>query len=851
MHTRTLSVVTLLLLLALTACNAAAPSATPAPTPAPTHESIPVTNVPAEIPGEVIYVPFPVYISVDGSLADWQGVPEITVTRGSMLSTVAGENSAFSFRAAADETHFYITMQAVDQNIIAGKHGTDFWNEDSLEFYLNASDNLDARTYEDGIFQVNFNAADIGNTDPQALTITGVFSTGVKVTGFVFKTPDGWGLEASIPLEELLTPAHGLEIGFQAQMNGATAQDRDVKLIWSNRDTSDQSWQDPVLFGRAIFYKLGSTDIPQPAVRAPLPTAEPAAGPEVIPPLISVNQLGYFPAGAKTAYLADASTDPLDWSLLDAGGAEMLKGKTVIDGLDELSGDFLHRIDFSAFTTPASGYILSAAGLQSSPFEISADLYADLKKDALAYFYLNRSGIALDPQYAGEEWSRPAGHLTDNAVTCFKGTDSAGNTWPGCDYTLNVSGGWYDAGDFGKYVVNGGISAWTLMDLYEQLPAAFADGAQSVPENGNGIPDILDEARWELEFLLSMQVPEGQALAGMAHHKMHDESWAAMPMVPPSEVDNDNENAKAGVGRYLYAPSTAATLNLAAVSAQCARIWKDLDGAFAARCLTAAEKAWQAALAHPEVFAGNAPGSGGGNYDDTAVSDEFYWAAAELYITTGAEEYRTYLLGSSEFGKVESFDWGHTAPLGSISLAMVKNNLPTDKLALLKENFTAYADKLTSVQQQGGYPALIEGDYPWGSNGTMLNNMILLADAYQLSGESDTLAAISMGMDYILGTNPLNKSFISGYGSYPMRHPHHRFWANDPAKGYPPPPAGAVSGGVNFAPTDDAAIKANLADLPAANRYQDELAAYSTNEVAINWNAALVWVSAFLDANGE
>jgi len=316
-------------------------------------------------------------------------------------------------------------------------------------------------------------------------------------------------------------------------------------------------------------------------------------------------------------------------------------------------------------------------------------------------------------------------------------------------------------------------------------------------------------------------------------------------------VDNDNENAKAGVGRYLYAPSTAATLNLAAVGAQCARIWQDLDIIFAARCLSSAEKAWDAALAHPEVYAGNAPGSGGGNYDDTNVTDEFYWAAAELYITTGAEEYRSYLLGSSEFGKVEAFDWGHTAPLGSISLAMVKNGLPADKLALLKGNFISYSEKLSSTLQQGGYPALIEGDYPWGSNGTMLNNMILLADAYQLSGNSGTLDTLRMGMDYILGANTLNKSFVTGYGSYPMQHPHHRFWANDPSRGFPPPPAGAVSGGVNFNPTDDAALKVNLSELPAAKRYQDELAAFSTNEVTINWNAPLVWVAAFLNANGN
>lgn len=847
-----LSLFTFLLIMTMAACQAVVPTSTPTtPTTAPTATPLPAPTVPPEIPGEVVYVPFPVQIDVDGKLDDWKDLPVIQVERGSSLSTIPGEDTAFSFQVAADADTFYITMQAVDKNIIAGQHAAEFWNEDSLEFYLNASGNLDATKYSTGIFQLNINAADIGNTDPNALTITGVFSTGVKVTGYVFKTADGWGFEGSTPLEGLLTPAHGLEIGFQAQMNGATTKDRDVKLIWSNADTSDLSWQNPALFGRAIFYEMGRTDVPQPSPRAALATATPTAGPEIIPALISVNQVGYFPEGEKTAYAAIDSTDPVDWVLLDENGAEVLTGKTLVKGKDANSGDLVHIIDFSAFKTSGAGYKLRAGGLESPAFTISNTIYSSLERDALAYFYLNRSGLAIDAQYAGEQWARPAGHLSDNAVTCFKGKDSVGNDWSGCDYTLDVAGGWYDAGDFGKYVVNGGISAWTLMDLYEQFPAAFPDGSQNIPEQGNGVPDILDEARWEMEFLLSMQVPEGQTLAGMVHHKMHDETWAGMPMVPPTEVDNDNANVEAGVGRYLYAPSTAATLNLAATGAQCARIWKDIDSAFAARCLASAETAWNAAAAHPNLYAGNAPGSGGGNYEDNNVSDEFYWAAAELYITTGGEKYLDSLLASDEFGKVESFDWGNTAPLGSVSLVIVKNDLPAEKLQVLETSFTTYADKMMQVQRSSGYPALIEGDYPWGSNATMLNNMLLLGNAWRLSGDPLYLEAMRAGMDYILGGNTLNKSFVSGYGAYPMQHPHHRFWANDPGNGFPPPPPGAVSGGVNFAPSDDAAKIANLMDLPPAKRYQDELLAYSTNEVAINWNAALVWVSAFLEETGK
>ena len=138
---------------------------------------------------------------------------------------------------------------------------------------------------------------------------------------------------------------------------------------------------------------------------------------------------------------------------------------------------------------------------------------------------------------------------------------------------------------------------------------------------------------------------------------------------------------------------------------------------------------------------------------------------------------------------------------------------------------------------------MIDEDYPWGSNGLILNNMLLMGAAYNLANGD----AVRLGMDYILGRNALNKSFVAGYGAYPMLHPHHRFCANDPAKGYPPRPAGALSGGPNFNPDDPAAAEADLMSLPPAKRYVDDIESYSTNEVAINWNAPLVWVAAFLD----
>ncbi len=794
-----------------------------------------------------MYIPFPAAIKVDGDLSEWAEIPTVYVDRGPALSPDPAENGSFTYSVAADADYLYVTMQMPDKNIVAGKHGAEFWNEDSMEFYINASGDLNAASYGMKIMQVNINASDIGNTDPGALTITGVFSSDADVSGFVFKTADGWGFEAALSIKDLVEVTHGKEIGFQAQINGATTLDRDVKLIWSKADTADQSWEHPNLFGRALFYELGRSDIPQPSAVAALPTPAPTAGPVVIPPLVSVNQAGYFVDGIKIGLLAADTTDEMPWVLKNDAGQEVLSGTTSWKGKDALSGDTLHEIDFSSYATPGEGYTLEAAGLTSPPFSISNEIYSQLKHDALSYFYLNRSGIEIDAVYAGEDWARPAGHVTDAVVTCFRGRDADGYDWPGCDYHLDASGGWYDAGDFGKYVVNGGIAAWTLMNLYEQGWEDYPDGTQPIPEQDNGVPDLLDEARWEMEFLLAMQVPEGQPLAGMVHHKLHDEAWAGMPMVPPTEVDNDNTNEIPASGRYVYAPSTAATLNLAATAAQCARIWPDLDADFADRCLVAAESAWQAARENPTIYAGNNPGSGGGNYEDQNVSDEFYWAAAELYITTGKAEYSEYLLASEHFAAVDAFDWGHTAPLGTVSLLTAANDLSAEKKASLQQAVVTFAEQMVSVQERDGYAVLIDEDYPWGSNGLILNNMLLMGMAHDFSGEVRYLDAVRLGMDYILGRNALNKSFVAGYGAYPMLHPHHRFWANDPAQGYPPPPPGALSGGPNFNPDDPAAVEADLMNLAPSKRYIDDIESYSTNEVAINWNAPLVWVAAFLD----
>lgn len=789
---------------------------------------------PDEITGSAVYVPFPVAITLDGATDDWAGVPVTHVDRGSMLSPDAAENGAFDFALAADDVNLYILMTMPDQNIVTGQHGVDFWNEDSLEFYVNFTGDFLADSYTAGIAQVNINPGSIGLTDADALEVSGMNAASLNVSGIVFKTETGWGFEGAVPLPE--TPTHGLEIGFQAHANGATELDRNVKLMWSLADTADTSWNDPSVFGRAIFFEVGSADIPQPSVVV--------EEPEPVRDFIAVNQTGYFTNSVKKAvYAREAkTTGSPPFQLIDDATGEMVYA--AISGAaveDEASGDVVYALDFSQFNTPGT-YRLRVNSIESAPFTIGNTIYDRLKVDALRYFYLNRSGIELTPEFAGDAYARPAGHVSDNDVTCFKG-DAAGQTFEGCDYRLNAAGGWYDAGDFGKYVVNGGIATWTLLNWYERSPESFADGSLNIPESGNGIADILDEARWEMEWMLSMQVPEGAPLAGMAHHKLHALTWDGLPALPPTNVENSDPQKE----RLLMPPSTAATLNLSATAAQCARIWREIDAAFAERCLQAARTAFDAALAHPDIFYGSIPGNGGGDYGDGDVSDEFYWAASELFITTGEDMYRDALMDSRHFKTFPGgMWWGGTGALGTISLLTVANELPDDELASLRDQIITAADNYRTIVETEGYGVPMRAsEYVWGSSSAVLNNAIIMALAYEFTEDEGYLNAVVRSMDYLLGNNANDISFVSGYGTRAMSHPHHRVWANLPPQ-FPPPPPGAIAGGANGSPADQKLI-AEAGDLPIARRYVDHVDSYSSNETAVNWNTVLVWVSAYLD----
>lgn len=559
-----------------------------------------------------------------------------------------------------------------------------------------------------------------------------------------------------------------------------------------------------------------------------------------------VNQVGYIPEGPKVAVYATNSTQPLTWELR-RGTTRIASGQTAPFGRDPASGENLHHIDFSNVSDNATGLRLHVGGDQSYPFAVAEDLFSGPLYDSLKYFYHNRSGIEIETRYTGggntsfasnSRWARPAGHLNQGAnrgdydVPCWPGT---------CNYSLDVTKGWYDAGDHGKYVVNGGISVWKLLNMYERAlhlgnnAESFADNTLNIPESGNGVPDILDEVRWQMEFMMSMQVPQGQAKAGMAHHKMHDIGWTGLPLAP-------HEN---GQQRALVPPTTTATLNLAATGAQCARLWRDIDSDFANQCLSAARRAWDAAQRNPRDIYNGAYDNGGGGYGDGNPADEFYWAAAELYITTGDSRYLP-TINNYNVNRVD-FGWPDTELPGLMSLAVVPASHTASLRANARRKIQDIANTHVNTINTVGYLVPTrQNEYYWGSNNVMANKLFLVGLAYDFTQDDRYGQAFGKAMDYLFGRNVLSFSYVSGHGSNALKQPHHRFWAGALDSRYPMLPPGSLAGGPNTGLEDD--VSRNLLGGCAARPatcYVDRIDAWSTNEITINWNAALAWNLAF------
>lgn len=531
----------------------------------------------------------------------------------------------------------------------------------------------------------------------------------------------------------------------------------------------------------------------------PLPTPVP----------VKVNQIGYRPDDKKM-FVVKYDADITEYNILDAASKEVVYSNSMDDVFNNsYSGDGAQRkVDFSDFTTPGT-YLIQVDGIgESYPFTIGEDIYDDIYKDAVRMLYLQRCGCDLDSDLAGA-FAHEACHMQETTIY-------------GTDTVIDVSGGWHDAGDYGRYVVPG---AKTIMDLfmsYESNEAARGDDFD-IPESGNGVPDLLDEARYELEWMLKMQAQDGGV-----YHKVTCANF-------PETVEATAETAP-----LIVSPvSATATGDFAAVMARASVLYKEYDAAFAKKCLNAAKNAYTYLLTNEENLSTftNPDGIVTGEYGDGNYNDEFFWASIEMYLAT---KDTTYLDKAAELYKRNptGFGWASVGYYGIYSYLYADEALQTNKelTEAFKKAIISASDDGIKSSKKDAYFVTLGSNYPWGSNMSVANQGMLYHIAYDLTGDETYLDYAGLQLDYLLGINPLGYCYVTGYGSFSPDHTHHR-----PSQVLGQTMPGMLVGGPN-SNADDPYAKAVLSFSLAGMCYVDNDSCYSTNEITIYWNSPLIYL---------
>ena len=552
--------------------------------------------------------------------------------------------------------------------------------------------------------------------------------------------------------------------------------------------------------------------------------------------VIRVNQVGYYPNEEKTATVEETGFSQ-EYKLVDANGKTVWKGAASRMATSEISQKVRAVVDFSEVKTPGS-YTL-VANKYAQPVVIVDKALNDLAKGAMKAFYYLRTATELPEQYAGK-WNRPAAH-PDTEV--FVHPSAAYKSRP-AGTVISSPGGWYDAGDYNKYIVNSGFSHGIMLCAYQMQPEHYASYALNIPESNNTTPDVLDEMLYNLSWMLTMQDTED----GGVYHKLTNPSFDAFVM--PVEAKEP---------RYVVMKTTAAALDFAATMAQASRVFAQYPeySDFVAKCIPAAEKAYKWAQKNPSVpYLQEAmnekfePKVTTGAYGDFSFQDEFFWASTELYLSTKNATY----LEDAKKNAPQKFTlpvWGNVATLGVydwIGASLKGDEVAKEMADQFSPELIAYCDeKMAAVPSscfQSTYGNKVK-DFGWGSlaEGCCCMSVTLLY-ANALTGNRDYVKAALQNADYLLGQNATGFSYVTGFGTKPFMHPHMRI---SEADGIEDPIPGLLSGGPNPGKQDEATCPYYTNDF-ADECYLDNMNSYATNEIAINWNASLVAMIGWLDA---
>jgi hypothetical protein len=564
------------------------------------------------------------------------------------------------------------------------------------------------------------------------------------------------------------------------------------------------------------------------------------------PPMIDLNQVGFYPLAPKMAVVTVASanasageagspaTDP--FFVVGAGSGDTVftgrLGPTMASANSSLS---TRLADFSELKKEGVYCVLVPGMERSYAFRIGTGVLYPVVGAALKGFYYQRSGMALTPQYAGQ-WSRPAGH-PDTQVLVHP---SAATALRPAGTIISTPGGWYDAGDYNKYIVNSGITMGTLLDAYEDFPGFFDTLHTHIPAIA-GVPDLLNEALYNLRWMLTMQDPGD----GGVYHKCTNAVFDGMVMPGVTRAP-----------RYVVEKGTAATLDFAAVMAQAARVLRHFQATLPGlsdSCLRAAEQAWKWALKNPNLaYDQNAmnrtflPQVTTGAYGDFSFKDEWFWAAAELMVSTGDAAYGKVVRAQLD-NPMNLPSWSNVQMMGGYTLLRFQALLPARWAAAvggIRERLLAIANRYLEKIGSNAFHTVIgesRSDFVWGSNSVAANQGMLLVNAWLQTRDKKYLGPALANLDYLLGMNATGYCFVTDIGTHSTMHPHHR---PSIADGIIPPVPGLMAGGPNPGQQDHQ----HYAFSDPETSYTDQDGAYASNEIAINWNAPLVYLAGAIEA---
>ncbi len=551
---------------------------------------------------------------------------------------------------------------------------------------------------------------------------------------------------------------------------------------------------------------------------------------------IMVNQIGYYPVSQKLAIITgEVSTNNFfvtSTNLRDT----VFRGDLSAAKQSAYSSFVTRTADFSQLRNRGT-YVVVVPGVGNSyVFEIDNKVLHSVAVASLKGFYFQRVSMPLEFKYAGK-WHRSAGH-PDTAVLIHP---SAASKERVAGTKITSPGGWYDAGDYNKYIVNSGITMGTLLSAYEDFAVYFDTLKTNIPESNDGVPDVLNEIIYNLRWMLTMQDPND----GGVYNKCTNAAFDGMVMPGVTTLP-----------RYVVQKGTAATLDFAAVTAQASRILKKYKKALPGlsdSCIKASANAWHWAAQNPDSsYKQNAfnkiykPEITTGGYGDNNFSDEWKWAAAELYVNTLDKKYydviSKYLKDSLTLPS-----WSNVAMLADYTLLRRSESLPVlvkKDMQLIKTRLIDFANEYISKVNENAFHTIMgqsKRDFIWGSNAVAANEGIVLINAYLVTKDKKYLDYALTNLDYILGRNATGYCFLTGSGSKSPMHPHHR---QSVADGVVEPVPGLLAGGPNPGQQD----KCHYDFSEPETSFSDEDCSYASNEIAINWNAPFVYLANAIEA---